>query len=200
MTRMFSGGALVIATHNRGKLAEIAALMKDPALRLSCAANHGLDAPLETGTTFLENAVLKARFVADKTGLPALADDSGLCVEGLNGAPGVYSADWAETPQGRDFRVAMRRVLDELGNNPNRSARFVSVMALAWPDGHVETVEGAVTGVMATREHGQGGHGYDPVFLPDGHAKTFGEMTLEEKNAISHRARALNAMIEKCFR
>ena len=200
MTRRFTGGKLVVATHNPGKLDEIRNMLNDPAIALSSAADHGLDAPPETGTAFIENALLKARFVAQKTGLPALADDSGLCVEGLNDAPGVYSADWAETPKGRDFNAAMQRVLTGLEGNPNRCAKFVSVMALAWPDGHAEVAEGVVEGIITHTMQGTGGHGYDPIFQPEGGVKTFAEMTLEEKNAISHRARALNVMIKKCFR
>lgn len=199
MTRKFSGADLVIATHNRGKLEEIGAMFRGKAISLTCAADHGLSAPEETGRTFLENATLKALSVARATGTPALADDSGFCVEALDGAPGVYSADWAETPGGRDFGAAMRKVHNAMGDEKNRRAAFVCCLALAWPDGHVESAEGRVAGEVVWPPRGDKGFGYDPMFMPDGYGVTYAEMPADEKNKNSHRAAAFRAMIEKCF-
>ena len=196
--RKFSGDKLIIATHNKGKVAEIAALLGDYVQDFPSAGDLNLPEPAETGTTFLENATIKALAAAQATDFPALADDSGLCVNGLNGQPGVYSADWGGSP--RDFNKAMQRVQDELGDNPDRSAYFVSVLVLAWPDGHVEHVEGRVNGTLVWPMRGAGGHGYDPMFVPEARDRTFAEMTLEEKGQISHRGRAFIALIEKCFR
>ncbi len=197
MTRKFSGDKLIVATHNKGKVQEIAALLGDYVREFPSAGDLGLPEPAETGTTFLENATVKALAAAQATGFPALADDSGLCVSGLNGQPGVYTADWAGVP--RDFTKAMQRVHDELGDNPDRSAYFVSVLVLAWPDGHTEYVEGRVDGTLIWPVRGAGGHGYDPMFVPEDRAQTFAEMALEEKGAISHRGRAFAKLIEKCF-
>lgn len=196
--RKFSGDRLVLATHNKGKLAEIATMMRGIVSDVRIAADLDLESPEETGVTFFENAAIKAVFVARETGLPALADDSGLCVSALEGAPGVYSADWAGEP--RDFDRAMKKVHAEMGDDPDTSARFTTCCVLAWPDGHTEHAEGHVEGRMTWPPRGAGGFGYDPVFIPDGHDMTFAEMTAEEKNAISHRSRALKAIIEKCFR
>lgn len=196
--RKFSGDKLIIATHNKGKVQEIAALLGDYVHEFPSAGDLSLPEPAETGTTFLENATIKALAAAQATGFPALADDSGLCVSGLNGQPGVYTADWAGLP--RDFNKAMQRVHDELGDNPDRSAYFVSVLVLAWPDGHTEHVEGRVDGTLIWPLRGAGGHGYDPMFMPEDRTQTFAEMTLEEKGQISHRGRAFMALIEKCFR
>lgn len=195
--RKFSGDKLIIATHNKGKVEEIAALLGDYVREFPSAGDLNLPEPAETGTTFLENATIKALAAAQATGFPALADDSGLCVGGLNGQPGVYSADWGGNP--RDFNKAMQRIQDELSDNPDRSAYFVSVLALAWPDGHVEHVEGRVNGALIWPMRGAGGHGYDPMFVPQGFEKSFAEMTMDEKSTISHRGRAFAAMIEKCF-
>ena len=200
MTRRFPGGELVVATHNKGKLAEMAPMLESFGVTLIAAGDLGLPSPEETGTTFIDNALLKARFVAEATGKIALADDSGLCVAALGGAPGVYSADWAETPQGRDFKAACIRVHDEMKGSANTKATFVSVMALYWPDGHYETVRGEMPGDIVWPPRGQQGHGYDPIFVPGGHAHTFAEMSFDEKNKISHRARAMEALISKCFR
>lgn len=199
MTRIFSGTEIVVATHNKGKLAEFSRMFEGRDLRLSSAADAGLEAPPETGATFIENALVKAKFVAQATGKAALADDSGLCVEALDGAPGVYSADWAETENGRDFTFAMQKIHTLLGQNPNRKAKFVSVLVLCWPDGHCESVEGAAYGKIVWPPRGKEGHGYDPVFMPDGYDTTYGEMTQEQKNAISHRADAFKKMMNKCF-
>ena len=196
--RKFSGDKLIIATHNKGKVQEIAALLGDYVHEFPSAGDLNLPEPEETGTTFLENATIKALAAARTTGIPALADDSGLCVNGLNGQPGVYTADWLG-PQ-RDPLVGMNRVHDELGDNPDRSAYFVSVLVLAWPDGHTEHVEGRVDGTLIWPLRGAGGHGYDPMFMPEDRTQTFAEMTLEEKGQISHRGRAFMALIEKCFR
>ena len=206
MTRQFTGQDLVIATHNPGKLVELRALFGTASLRLTTAADHGLPAPDETGTTFLENVRIKALAAAAATGLPALADDSGLCIELLNGAPGVYSADWGG--EGRDWPLAMRKVHEAMKDAlpadttwlaANRRAAFVSVIMLAWPDGHTEWAEGIAPGVIVWPPRGTGGHGYDPMFKPDEDERTYAEMPQAEKNAISHRARALTAMRAKCF-
>ena len=196
--RKFSGDTLIIATHNKGKVEEIAALLGDYVQKFPSAGDLNLPEPEETGTTFLENATIKALAAARATGMPALADDSGLCVNGLNGQPGVYTADWLG-PQ-KDPLVGMQRVHDELDDNPDRSAYFVSVLVLAWPDGHTEYVEGRVNGTLVWPVRGSGGHGYDPMFVPEGRDRTFAEMTLDEKGQISHRGRAFMALIEKCFR
>lgn len=200
MTRKFSGTELVVATHNKGKLAEIAEMFAGMGINLASAADLGLESPPETGTTFIENALLKARFVAEATGRIALADDSGLCIDALDGAPGVYSADWAEEEgKPRDFGRAMQKVHDQLRDNANRKARFVSVLALCWPDGHCETVEGTAPGQIVWPPRGRQGHGYDPIFVPDGYNTTYGEMEAATKNEISHRADAFRKLMEKCF-
>jgi XTP/dITP diphosphohydrolase len=192
-------GPLVVATHNAGKLSEIGELLRPFGLAMVGAAALRLEEPEETGSTFRDNAVLKARAASRASGLIALADDSGLCVEALDGAPGVYSARWAGGT--RDFGAAMARVERELEAHaapPPWRAAFVSVLALAWPDGAVETFEGQVDGVLVFPSRGTAGFGYDPIFRPDGHDRTFGEMSAEEKHgipadgslALSHRARA----------
>ncbi len=206
--RLFTGDRLVIATHNRGKLAEFKQLFGMTPLQLTTAGDHGLASPDETGTTFLENVTIKALYAAKGTGLPALADDSGLCVDVLDGAPGVYSADWAE--EARDFSLAIDKVraamLDKLGGADawaagNRRAHFISVIMLAWPDGHTEWVEGRAPGQIVWPPRGTTGHGYDPIFKPDEDSvRTYAEMAEVEKNAISHRARAFAAIREKCFK
>jgi XTP/dITP diphosphohydrolase len=156
-----------------------------------------LPEPEETGTTFLENAELKARAAALAARLPALADDSGLVVPALGGAPGVYSARWAG-PE-KDFRVAMERVQRELGGSPDRRACFICALAMAWPDGHVESFEGRVDGTLVWPPRGSRGFGYDPMFLPEGGTLTFGEMEPEAKHKISHRARAFAQLTARCF-
>ena len=200
MTRKFSGSELVVATHNKGKLAEISAMFQRRGIKLTSAAEYGLESPPETGTTFIENAEMKARFVAAATGKIALADDSGLCVEALDGAPGVYTADWAEElGKPRDFNTAMQRVHDEMGDNPNKKAKFVSVLTLCWPDGHCETVEGVAHGQIVWPPRGTVGHGLDPIFMPDGYDKVYAEIDAAEKNKISHRADSFRKMMDKCF-
>lgn len=196
--RLFSGDRLIVATHNKGKVAEIAGLLGDYVREFPSAGDLNLPEPAETGTTFLENATIKALAAAQATGIPALADDSGLCVNGLGGQPGVYTADWLG-PQ-RDPVVGMQRVQNELGDASDRSAYFVSVLVLAWPDGHIEHVEGRVDGTLIWPVRGAGGHGYDPMFVPEGFDRTFADMSLEEKGRISHRGRAFAQLIGKCFR
>ncbi len=194
--RKFDGNKLVLASHNKGKLVEIAAVLAPAGIELIGAGALGLPEPKETGATCFDNAVLKARAAVAASGLPALADDTGLEVAALDGWPGVITADIGG-PE-RDHELAMRRILERLAGNPDTAARFVTVLALAWPDGHVETVEGEVRGRLVHPARGQGGWGYDPYFLPDGETRVFAEMAPGEKNAISHRARAVRAMYEKC--
>lgn len=179
---------LVIATHNAGKLREIAELIGPYAKRFVSAGDLGLPVPDETGSTFAENALIKARAAYAASGHAALSDDSGLCVKALDGAPGVVSADWAGP--NRDFNLAMRRVHDELGNATDRSAYFVCVLALALPDGAEHIFEGRINGTIAWPPRGDKGFGYDPIFVPDGYDLTFGEMDPAAKHAMSHRARA----------
>jgi XTP/dITP diphosphohydrolase len=192
-------GRLVIATHNAGKLREFDELLRPFNIAPLGASALGLVEPEETGSTFHDNALLKARAAATASGLVALADDSGLCVEALDGDPGIYSARWAGAT--KDFRAAMARVEAELkarAASPPWRAAFVSVLALAWPDGAHETFEGRVDGLLVFPPRGTAGFGYDPIFLPDGHDRTFGEMNSEQKHgipadgslALSHRARA----------
>jgi XTP/dITP diphosphohydrolase len=192
-------GRLVIATHNSGKLREFDELLQPFGVTALGAAAMGLEEPEETGSTFGANAMLKARAAAQASGLVALSDDSGLCVDALDGAPGIYSARWAGST--KDFGAAMARVESELEARrapPPWRAAFVSVLALAWPDGAEETFEGRVEGILVFPPRGTAGFGYDPIFRPDGHDRTFGEMSAEEKHgvpadgslALSHRARA----------
>ncbi len=200
--RLASGARLVIASHNAGKVREIAALLAPFGIETVSAADLGLPEPEETGTTFIENARLKARAAAAAAGLPALADDSGLEVEALGGAPGIHAARWAETPAGRDFGHAMRRVweaLEEKGAPEPRRARFVCALALAWPDGHDETFPGEVRGRIVWPPRGTRGFGYDPIFVPEGYDITFGEMDPARKHAISHRAAAFARLMRACI-
>jgi len=196
MARRLEGGRLVIASHNPGKVAEIAALLAPFSIEAVGAADLGLAEPAETGQSFRENAELKARAAARAANLPALADDSGLVVAALGGAPGVLSARWAGP--GRDFKAAMARVERELGGRDPRAA-FVCVLALAWPDGHCETVEGRVEGALVFPPRGTRGFGYDPIFIPEGGRLTFGEMDPEQKHRISHRARAFRELAALCL-
>lgn len=200
--RKFTDPRLVVATHNAGKLVEIADLLKPYAVELSSNADHGLPEPEETETTFVGNARIKAHAAAKAAGLPALADDSGIEIDGLGGAPGVYTADWAETPNGRDFVMAMTRSWNELEavNAPEpRTARFCSTLVLAWPDGHDEVFAGVMAGQIVWPMRGDQGHGYDPIFQPEGYDVTFGEMDRWEKNKISHRADAFAKLVAGCF-
>jgi len=198
------GTKIVVASHNGGKLKEFADLMEPFGLEAKSAREYGLPEPEETGTTFEENAYIKAYAAAKATGLPALSDDSGLMIDALQGAPGVYTANWAETPDGtRDFAVAMQRAevaMQEVGavEPAQRKGRFVAVICLAWPDGEAEYFRGEAHGTLVWPPRGDKGFGYDPVFMPDGHERTFGEMSAEEKHgwkpgqaeALSHRAKA----------
>lgn len=202
VVRRLSGDRLVIATHNKGKLEEIAKLLEPFSVSVSSAGELGLPEPAETETTFVGNARIKAHAAAGATGLPALADDSGLEVDALGGAPGVWTADWAETPSGRDFVMAMSRVHDELlsrGAPKPWTARFLCTLVLAWPDGYDVVFEGKIEGQIVWPMRGDQGHGFDPVFRPNGYEQTFGEMDRWEKNRISHRAAAFRALIDGCF-
>ncbi|TQF78080.1 non-canonical purine NTP pyrophosphatase [Elioraea sp. Yellowstone] len=193
--RLSRGDRLVVATHNPGKLAEIAALLAPLGVEALGAAALGLAEPAETGSTFAENATIKALAAARAAGLPALADDSGFSVAALDGAPGVHTADWATLPDGsRDYGVAMALTRARIGEPEDARAWFTCCLALAWPDGAVETFEGRIDGTWVWPPRGTEGFGYDPMFLPDGEAETFGEMAPARKHAISHRARAFAAL------
>ena len=196
--RRLQPGKLVIATHNPGKLAEIGALVKPFGMQTLSAGELGLPEPEEDGTTFLANVRIKAHAAAQAAKLPALADDSGLCVAALGGEPGIYSARWAG-PR-KDFRVAMDRVQLALGDQADRRATFVCYLALAWPDGHEEAFEGVVHGTLTWPPRGERGFGYDPIFIPEGHTVTFGEMDPDAKHAISHRAVAFDKLVAACLR
>ena len=204
MARRFAGPKLVVATHNRGKAGEIRTMLSSFGVEIVSAADLGLPVPDETGTTFEENATLKALAATRASGLPALADDSGLSVAALDGQPGLHTADW-EGPR-RDAMVGMKRIQDELAKRkvPNidaaRAATFHCVLALAWPDEHVELVHGTLDGRIVWPPRGSGGHGYDPCFQPKGGTRTNAEMTEVEKNAISHRGRAFRMLVEACFK
>jgi XTP/dITP diphosphohydrolase len=205
---------IVVASHNAGKIREIEDLIGPFGFSARSAAELNFAEPDETGTTFEENAVIKALASAKASGLPALSDDSGLVIDALDGAPGVYTANWAERADGtRDFSMAMEKVetaLAEKGANEtkDRTARFVSVLCLAWPDGHTELFRGEVEGHVVWPPRGTMGFGYDPVFQPEGYETTFGEMSAEEKHgwkpgdaaALSHRARAFKLFVETCLK
>ncbi len=196
--RKFVGNQLLIATHNQGKLEEIEQLVKPFGVTVVSAASHNLPEPEETETTFVGNARIKAHAAARATGLPALADDSGIEIDALDGAPGVYTADWAETESGRDFDLAMDRTRKELitsGAPEPWIARFCCTLVLAWPDGHDEVFAGTMEGKIVWPKRGDQGHGYDPIFQPDGFDETFGEMDRWQKNQISHRADAFQKLV-----
>jgi XTP/dITP diphosphohydrolase len=197
MNRRFSGDTLVIASHNKGKVREIAELLGAFVAHFPSASELDLPEPEETETTFIGNAELKAVAAAKASGLPALADDSGLVVPALGGAPGIYSARWAG--EAKDFGVAMRRIESELGAG-DPSAYFVCALSLAWPDGHVESVEGQIHGQLVFPGRGDRGFGYDPIFIADGRDVTFAEMDPAEKHGMSHRADAFRQLVAKCFR
>lgn len=195
--RKLAPGKLVIASHNPGKVREIRALLGPFGIEPVSAADLDLPEPEETGTTFVANAELKALQAADLSGLPALADDSGLCVEALGDEPGIFSARWAG--ESKDFRVAMQRIEDRLAALPpetSRDAHFVCALALAWPDGHIEWFEGRVDGTLVWPPRGDHGFGYDPMFLPLEGDETFGEMDPETKHSISHRAEAFRQLVD----
>ena len=200
--RQLRGQKLCIATHNRGKLEEIAALLAPFDVAVVSAGDLELPEPVEDGTSFVQNARLKAHAAAKATGLVALSDDSGICVHALGGAPGVYTADWAETPVGRNFTLAMTRTwaaLEAADAPQPRRAQFCCTLVLAWPDGEDAVFDGTMPGRIVWPMRGSQGHGYDPIFQPDGHDLTFGEMDRWQKNRISHRARALSKLLAACF-
>ncbi|HCS18662.1 RdgB/HAM1 family non-canonical purine NTP pyrophosphatase [Qipengyuania flava] len=207
MTRRLGSGSLVIATHNAGKLKEISALLEPHGLKCISAGSLGLPEPAETGTTFVQNALIKARAAAEASGLVALADDSGLSVDALDGRPGVYTADWAERQwfegePGRDWYMAMGKVegmLQERGASVDRSCAFHCVLAIAWPDGEHAVYEGTAPGSLTWPPRGAMGFGYDPVFVPQGRQKTFAEIDPSEKHAISHRADAFAKLVAEQF-
>ena len=195
--RRLGAGHLVIASHNAGKVREIGDLVAPFGLDLVAARALGLAEPEENGATFRDNALIKAEAAAATAGLPALADDSGLVVPALEGAPGVFSARWAGP--GKDFALAMRRVEEALAGKSDRRASFVCALVLAWPDGHYEVFEGEVHGHLVWPPRGSNGFGYDPIFVADGDSRTFGEIEPEEKHRISHRADAFRQMVAACL-
>ena len=203
MTRRFTAGRLVLATHNPGKVDELQSMLGPFGVEVTSSAREGLPEPVEHGRDFAANARIKAHTAAGATGLPALADDSGLEVAALAGAPGIHSARWAG-PE-RDFARAMAevraRLVARFGSleRADRRAAFTAVLCLAWPDGHEELAEGRVQGLIVDPPRGRGGFGYDPIFQPDGHGCTFAEMERAEKDALSHRGRALRSLIARCF-
>ena len=202
MGRRFPGGELVVASHNEGKVREIRELLEPFGVAARSAAELGLPEPEETGTTFIANAELKARAAATASGKIALADDSGLVVDALHGDPGIYSARWAGPK--KDFALAMQRVEDALQKSgaetaAQRTAHFVAVLSLCWPDGHCESFEGKFFGTVVWPPRGRHGFGYDPMFLPDGRTLTCGEMEPATKHAISHRAVAFRQLVAACF-
>ena len=195
--RRFAERKLLIATHNAGKLDEMRAMFAPLGIEVVGAAEFGLAEPDETEDSFVGNARIKARAAMGATGLPVLADDSGITVDALGGAPGVYTADWAATPAGRDFMQAMTRTweaLEAAGAPEPRTAQFRATLLMMWPDGHEEVFEGIAPGRLVWPPRGVAGHGYDPIFVPEGHDRTYAEMTAEEKNAISHRADAFRKL------
>lgn len=206
MTQRILEGRIVVATHNPGKLVEMRDLLAPYGVEAVSAGELGLPEPEETGTMFSENAGIKAHAAAQATGLPAFADDSGICVAALDGAPGIFSARWGGP--NKDFGSAMARIEEELAKRDatDRRAHFVSALVLAWPDGHEEIFEGRVHGTLVWPPRGTLGFGYDPMFQPDGHAQTFGEMPAQAKHGIadgqglSHRARAFIALAKACLR
>ena len=201
MARLFDADELVIATHNAGKAREISDLLAPYASKFYTADDLDLPEPEETEKTFIGNAELKALAAAKASGKIALADDSGLAVNALGGDPGIYSARWAVTENGtRDFNYAMDKVRDALDGVTDRSAAFICVLSMAWPDGHVESFEGRVEGVLEFPPRGEKGFGYDPIFVPNGYDVTFAEMEPQNKHAISHRADAFEKFVAACFK
>lgn len=198
MTRqLVAGTRLVVASHNPGKLREIVDLLRPHDVSASSAGELGLPEPAEDAPDFVGNARIKALAAAQASGLPALADDSGFCVAALNGAPGVYSARWAGPT--KDFASAMARVHQEVGGAADKRAWFVAALCLAWPDAYTATFVGRVDGTTTWPPRGDKGFGYDPMFMPNGAAVTFGEMDPGEKHSLSHRARAFAQLIASCF-
>ena len=197
--RLLDGRRLVLATHNAGKVREVAALLAPWGLEVVSAGALGLPEPAETETSFLGNARIKALAAARASGLPALADDSGFSVAALDGAPGVWTADWAETPTGRDYAMAMAKVEKLARHASDKSAWFSCALVLAWPDGHTEGFLGEAHGAWVWPPRGTHGFGYDPMFVPAGFGQTFGEMAPAAKHAISHRAAAFRLLAEACL-
>ena len=199
MKRQFTDKKLVIASHNKGKVREIGELLAPYGVETISAGDLDLPEPIEDGLTFIANAEIKALASAKASGLPALADDSGLEVKGLGGAPGIYSARYAG--ESKDFAVAMKKVHDELDakGETDKSANFTCALTLAWPDGHMESFEGKVFGTLTWPLRGEKGFGYDPIFIPEGHEVTFAEMEPADKHAMSHRANAFRQLIDACF-
>ncbi len=202
MTHKLNGERLVVATHNDGKLREISALLAPYGVEVTSAKALGLGEPEETETTFVGNARIKAHAAAQASGLVALSDDSGLMVDALDGAPGVYTADWAETPDGRDFMVAMTKVHDRLAHLDAPTpwtARFCCTLCLAWPDGSDQIFAGEAAGQLVWPVRGTQGFGFDPMFQPAGEALTFGEMTPDQKSPLTHRTDAFRKLVSACF-
>lgn len=195
--RHFEGGRLIVASHNAGKVREINDLLVPFSAEVISAGELDLPEPEETGTTFTANAELKALAAARAANAVALADDSGLAVTALNGAPGIYSARWAG-PE-KDFDMAMRKIETETGDAIDKTAKFVCALTLAWPDGHCETFEGTVPGTLTFPQRGDRGFGYDPIFIPDGYDITFAEMDPTKKHSMSHRANAFTKLVAACF-
>lgn len=195
--RPFKEGKLVIASHNEGKVREINDLLSPFGVAVSSAGALDLPEPEENGETFVDNALIKARAAARTSGLPSLADDSGLAVDVLGGAPGIHSARWAG-PE-KNFDLAMKKVMEATADFETARAHFVCALALCWPDGHTETFEGYVHGALTWPPRGDKGFGYDPIFIPDGDDRTFAEMEPDEKHAISHRAEAFQQLVNACF-
>jgi len=198
--RIFQEPKLLIASHNTGKIREIADLLGPLQIITTSSAALNLEEPEETGATFMENARLKAEASMKASGLPCLADDSGLVIPALDGQPGIYSARWAQQPDGtRDFSYAINRVAQEMADKADMSAYFVCALSLIWPDGFDVTVEGKAYGHLAFPPRGQKGFGYDPIFIPEGHSITYAEMVPKLKQCISHRAVAIQKIMQECF-
>lgn len=195
--RPFTEGKLVIASHNDGKVREIGELLAPYGVAVASAGELELPEPEETGETFIENALIKARASAEGAGVPALSDDSGLSVDVLGGAPGIHSARWAGPD--KNFHEAMQKVMEATADFETAKAHFVCALALCWPDGHTETFEGYVYGSLTWPPRGEKGFGYDPIFVPDGDTRTFAEMNPAEKHAMSHRADAFRQLVTACF-
>jgi XTP/dITP diphosphohydrolase len=197
MSRKFTEGTLLIASGNAGKVKEIASLLSAYPIKIISAADFNLIEPDETGTSFIENAELKARYYSQMTGLPALADDSGLCVHALAEKPGIHSARWAGP--NKDFIHAMHKIENLLAGDNDNSAHFTCALSLCWPDQHVVNIEGKVEGTLTFPARGTKGFGYDPIFIPDGYTKTFAELDNTEKAKISHRTDAFNKLVGLIF-
>ena len=200
--RKFLNNSLLIATQNKGKLAELSKLFDNYQFEIKSPFDFNLKEPDETESTFEGNAKIKAHYAAKETGIPSLADDSGIEVQGLNGAPGVFTANWAETPKGRNFEYAMKKLwleIDKTKFQEPYEAQFCCTLVLAWPDGHDEVFQGIIKGELVWPGRGTNGHGFDPMFKPYGYEETFGEMDRWEKNKISHRGLAFTKLIKNCF-